>query len=198
MNLAAMRSPHAPAAYAFSGGLWLLSVLAPPVRRRVLVAAVVTAWLALNGAPPMEDHTLRVALSLLGPLVLYATCAIALASTWEVEADRHHRQSGRAGGGRAEPAHECCPASEVRPTPRTSLGQADVREEQELGVPLIQEPTPLFRGGGTARGWTASRGLPRASLAMPVREREGPGSGWPRLPPDPRPGAPAGTGRALC
>jgi Glycosyltransferase family 87 len=55
LSLAALRSPLAPSAYVTISVLWLLSLLAGEVRRRPARAvALVVAWAAIMGPPPLE------------------------------------------------------------------------------------------------------------------------------------------------
>lgn len=79
LGLLSLRSPYVPVGYAYSSGLWLLSLSAPDARARwPWVTAVVVAWVLVHGLPPMPDDTLQIALSLGGPVVLLCL------STWVI------------------------------------------------------------------------------------------------------------------
>jgi hypothetical protein len=57
LNLAALGSPMAPSAYVLAPVLWVLALLATQVRgRRLLVAALVLAWIVVVGPPPLPDR----------------------------------------------------------------------------------------------------------------------------------------------
>jgi hypothetical protein len=56
LNLAALRSPVAPSAYATAPLLWLLALLAVEIEGRYWMGtALAAAWVVMMGAPPLSD-----------------------------------------------------------------------------------------------------------------------------------------------
>lgn len=65
LNLAAMRSPNAPAVYTLAGTLWLLAWLAHRAMSWQGVAGLTACWVLFMGLPPLPSRGLLVALSVL-------------------------------------------------------------------------------------------------------------------------------------
>ncbi|MFC2173730.1 hypothetical protein ACFLU6_14055, partial [Acidobacteriota bacterium] len=82
LALASLRSPYAPAVYAYASAIWLLTLAAPRAAGRPWrVILVVMIGFLLNPVPMIEER-LRIAISLVGPLVFLALGAWALLSQW--------------------------------------------------------------------------------------------------------------------
>jgi alpha-1,2-mannosyltransferase len=82
LALASLRSPYAPGGYVYISAIWLLTLAAPRAAGHPgRVVLVVMIWFLLNPVPMMEEE-LRIAVSLIGPLVFIALGAWSLLSQW--------------------------------------------------------------------------------------------------------------------
>lgn len=72
LNLAALRSPVAPSAYATAPLLWLLALLAAEIEGRYSMGtALAVAWVVIMGAPPLSDK-IDLVVGLAGQILMLA------------------------------------------------------------------------------------------------------------------------------